>query len=114
MTVTTTAPSHSTILPVPGLLPRNLAPLRAILQMLLLLVAFLLFSVAALRRRRSWIVVTAGLFIFAFISGCAGGSTNPGIVGPTVGTPANTYTVTVVVTTTSGATRTKPLMVIVH
>jgi len=114
MTVTTTAPSHSTILPVRGLSPRNFGPLRAILQMLLLLVAFLLFSIAALRRRRSWIVVTASLFIFAFMSGCAGGSTNPGVVGPTVGTPSNTYTVTVVVTTTSGATRTMPLTVIVH
>src|SRR5229473_3428789 len=103
MTVTTTAPSHSTILPVPRFSPRNFAPLRAVMQMLLLLIAFLLFSIAAPRRRRSWIVVTAGLFIFAFMSGCAGGSRNPGVVGPTVGTPANTYTVTVVVTTRSGA-----------
>jgi Abnormal spindle-like microcephaly-assoc'd, ASPM-SPD-2-Hydin len=114
MTVTTTAPSHSTNLPVPGLSPRNLTPLRSIMQLLLLLVTFLLFSIAALRRRRSWIVVTAGLFIFAFISGCAGGSTNPGVVGPTVGTPANTYTLTVVITTASGATRTMPLTVVVH
>jgi len=114
MTVTTTAPSHSTILPVPRFSPRNFAPLRAMMQMLLLLIAFLLFSIAAPRRRRSWIVVTAGLFIFAFMSGCAGGSRNPGVVGPTVGTPANTYTVTVVVTTMSGATRSMPLTVIVH
>jgi hypothetical protein len=114
MTVTTTAPSHSTILPVPRFSPRNFAPLRAMMQMLLLLIAFLLFSIAAPRRRRSWIVVTAGLFIFAFMSGCAGGSRNPGVVGPTVGTPANTYTVTVVVKTSSGATRSMPLTVIVH
>jgi hypothetical protein len=114
MTVTTTAPSHSIILPVPGLSPRNLAPLRVIAQLLLLLVAFLLFSIAALRRRRSWIVMTAGLFIFAFTSGCAGGSRNPGIVGSTVGTPPNTYALTVVVKTTSGATRTMPLTVTVH
>src|SRR5712691_5054839 len=110
MTVTTTAPSHSPIVPVPRLSPRNFAPLRAMMQMLLLLIAFLLFSIAALRRRRSWIVVTAGLFIFAFMSGCAGGSRNPGVVG----TPANTYTVTVVVKTSSGATRSMPLTVIVH
>jgi len=114
MTVTTTASSHSIILPVPGLSPRNLAPLRVIAQLLLLLVAFLLFCIAALRRRRSWIVVMAGLFIFAFMSGCDGGSRNPGIVGPTVGTPSNTYALTVVVKTTSGATRTMPLTVIVH
>jgi len=114
MTVTTTAPSHSIILPVPGLSPRNFAPLRVITQLFLLLVAFLLVSIAALRRRRSWIVMTTGLFIFALMSGCAGGSRNPGIVGSTVGTPANTYTLTVVVKTTSGATRTMPLTVTVH
>jgi uncharacterized repeat protein (TIGR01451 family) len=113
-TVTTMAPSHSTVLPVPRLYPRNFAPLRAMTQILLLLVAFLVFFVAALRRRRAWIAVTAGLFLVAFVAGCAGGSGNPGVVGPTVGTPPNAYTVTVVVKTASGATRSMPLTVIVH
>jgi uncharacterized repeat protein (TIGR01451 family) len=113
-TVTTTAPSHSAVLPVPWLSPRNFAPLRAMTQVLLLPVAFLVFLVAALRRRRAWIVVTACLFLVAFASGCAGGYRNPGVVGTTVGTTPNTYTVTVVVKTASGATRSMPLTVIVH
>jgi hypothetical protein len=83
-------------------------------QMLLLLVAFVVFLVATLRRRRAWMAVTTGLFLVAFVSGCAGGSGNPGVVGPTLGTPPNTYTVTVVVKTASGATRSMPLTVIVH
>jgi hypothetical protein len=83
-------------------------------QILLLLVAFLVFFVASLRRRRAWIAVTAGLFLVAFVSGCAGGSGNPGVVGPTVGTAPNTYTVIVVVKTASGATRSMPLTVIVR
>jgi hypothetical protein len=83
-------------------------------QVLLLPVAFLVFLVAALRRRRAWIVVTACLFLVAFASGCAGGYRNPGVVGTTVGTTPNTYTVTVVVKTASGATRSMPLTVIVH
>jgi hypothetical protein len=84
------------------------------MQILLLLVAFLVFLVAALRRRGAWIAITAGLFVVAFVSGCAGGSGNPGVVGPTLGTPPNTYTITVVVKTASGATRSMPLTVIVH
>jgi len=83
-------------------------------QILPLVVAFLAFFVAVLRRRRAWIAVTAGLLVVAFVSGCAGGSGNPGVVGPTVGTPPNTYTITVVVKTASGATRSMPLTVIVR
>jgi hypothetical protein len=113
-TVTTTAPSHSAVLPVLRLSPRNFAPLRAMAQILLLLVAFLVFFVAALRRRRAGIVVTAGLFLVVFAAGCASGSGNPGVAGPTLGTAPNTYTVTVVVKTASGATRSMPLTVIVH
>jgi len=113
MTVTTTAPSHSTILPVPRFSPRNFAPLRAMTLIFLLLVAFLVFSVAA-RRRRTWIAVTAGLLLVGFASGCAGGYRNPGVVGTTVGTPSNTYSITVVVKTSSGATRSMPLTVIVQ
>jgi hypothetical protein len=74
----------------------------------------MVFFIAALRRRRAWIVATAGLFLVAFMSGCAGGSGNPGVLGPTAGTPPNTYTVIVVVKTASGATRSMPLTVIVH
>jgi len=113
-TVTTIAPSHSTVLPVPRLSPRNFALPRAMTQILPLVVAFLAFFVAVLRRRRAWIAVTAGLLVVAFVSGCAGGSGNPGVVGPTVGTPPNTYTITVVVKTASGATRSMPLTVIVR
>jgi len=83
-------------------------------QILLLLVAFLVFFIAARRRRRAWMTVTAGLFLVALAAGCAGGSGNPGVVGQTAGTPPNTYTVTVVVKTTSGATRSMPLTVIVQ
>jgi hypothetical protein len=77
-------------------------------------VALLIFSIAAPRRRRSWIAVNAALFIAAFVSGCAGGYRNPGVVGPTLGTTPNNYTVTVVITTPGGATRSIPLTVIVH
>jgi len=112
-TVTTTVPSRSAVLPVPWLFPRNFAPLRAMTLIFLLLVAFLVFSVAA-RRRRTWIAVTAGLLLVGFASGCAGGYRNPGVVGTTVGTPSNTYSITVVVKTSSGATRSMPLTVIVH
>jgi uncharacterized repeat protein (TIGR01451 family) len=113
-TVTTSAPSHSTVLPIPRLSPRNFAPPRAMTQILLLLVAFLAFFIAALRRRRAWIGVTACLFLVALVSGCAGGSASPGISGPTAGTPSNAYTVAVVVQTASGATRSVSLTVIVH
>jgi uncharacterized protein len=112
-TVTTTAPSHTIVLPMPQLSPRNYAPLRAMMQIVLLFAAILVFLVAA-RRRRAWIAVTAGLFLVALAAGCAGGSGNPGVVGQTAGTPPNTYTVTVVVKTTSGATRSVPLTVVVH
>jgi hypothetical protein len=83
-------------------------------QILLFLVAFLAFFLSALRRRRAWIGVTACLFLVALVSGCAGGSASPGISGPTAGTPSNAYTVTVVVQTASGATRSVSLTVIVH
>jgi len=84
-------------------------------QSLLLLAAIIVFFLAARRRRRAWITVTAGLFLAALAAGCAGGSSNPGVVGQTAGTPPNTYTVTVVVTDTiSGASRSMPLKVIVQ
>jgi len=85
-------------------------------QALLAFAALLLFVLAARRRRGSWLVATAALFLIAVVSGvsgCAGGSSNPGIIGPTTGTPAGTYTVTVVVKTSSGATRSQTLTIIV-
>jgi uncharacterized repeat protein (TIGR01451 family) len=113
-TVTTTAPSHSAVVPAPWLLPHSFAPLRVVTLTLLLLVALLTFSIAASRRRRTWIAVTAAFLLAAFVSGCAGGYRNPGVVGPTLGTAPNTYTITVVITTPSGATRSIPLTVIVQ
>ena len=124
-TVTTHKPSNAMLLPPApvgplgqGRLPRNLDPLRVLVQALLAFAALLLFVLAARRRRRaSWLVATAALFLIAVVSGvsgCAGGSGNPGIIGPTTGTPTGTYTVTVVVKTTSGATRSQILTVTVH
>jgi uncharacterized repeat protein (TIGR01451 family) len=123
-TVTTQKPSNAMLLPPApvgplgqGRLPRNLDPLRVLVQALLAFAALLLFLLAARRRRGSWLVATAALFLIAVVSGvsgCAGGSSNPGIIGPTTGTPAGTYTVTVVVKTGSGATRSQQLTIIVH
>jgi len=122
-TVATSKPSNAMLLPPApvgplgqGRLPRNLDPLRVLVQALLAFAALLLFVLAARRRRSSWLVATAALFLIAVVSGvsgCAGGSGNPGIIGPTTGTPAGTYTVTVVVKTSSGATRSQTLTIIV-
>jgi hypothetical protein len=123
-TVTTSKPSNALLLPPApvgplgqGRLPRNLDPLRAPLQALLAFSALLLFTLAARRRRRSsWLMAATALFLIAIVSGvsgCAGGSGNPGIIGPTAGTPAGTYSVTVVVKTASGATRSMPLTITV-
>jgi hypothetical protein len=94
-----------------------LDPLRILVQTLVAFAALLVFALAARRRRRSsWLMAGAALFLIAIasgVSGCAGGSGNPGIIGPTVGTPAGTYTVTVVVKTASGATRSLPLTITV-
>jgi uncharacterized repeat protein (TIGR01451 family) len=126
-TVTTTAPSKSMMMMLPDAdlrlrtfprwLPRNLVSLRALAQSLVALLALLMFALAVRRRRRGWLLAVAGLFLFALasgISGCAGGSGNPGVVGQTSGTPAGTYTVTVVVKTSTGATRSLPLTITVH
>jgi len=120
ITVSTVAPSKSMLLPGPqgpGWLPRDLGPLRVLLQSLLALVSFALFALATRRRRRGWIAATAALFLIALVSGvsgCAGGSPNPGVVGQTTGTPSGVYTVTVTVKTATGATRTMPLTVTVR
>jgi len=124
-TVTTTKASPALVVPSPIGQPGNLDPLRILLQSLLTLAILFALALAArrgreasavvrLRFRRAWALAATGILLVALsssLSGCAGGSGNPGVIGPTPGTPVGTYHLTVVVTTASGATRSFPLTI---
>jgi uncharacterized repeat protein (TIGR01451 family) len=125
-TITTSkASSSAMVVPGPTARPGKLEGLRLALQALLALaVLFALALVARLRGaesrvrfRRTWAWAATGVLLAALsssLSGCAGGSGNPGIVGPTAGTPSGAYNVNVVITTSTGATRSFQLTINVH
>jgi len=130
VTVTTTvttskASTTAVIVPGPTAWPGNLERLRLLLQALLVLAA--LFALALVARlngaktrisfRRAWALAATAVLLVGLsssLSGCAGGSGNPGIVGPTAGTPTGAYNVNVVITTSTGATRSFQLTINVH
>lgn len=131
VTVTTTvttskASTSATVVPGPTAWPGHL-DLRLLFQWLLALA--ILFALAAVARligtrsgvpvrfRRVWALAATAILLVALsssLSGCAGGSGNPGIIGPTTGTPAGAYNVNVVITTSTGATRSFQLTINVH
>src|SRR5262249_16891578 len=118
LTTTVTTTAASMVLPIaPTSQPGNFEFLRMVLQALLALLVLLALMLAARLRRRAWALAGSGILLVALtagFSGCAGGNGNPGVVGHVTGTPTGTYTVTVVITTKSGATRSFPLTITVH
>ncbi len=78
------------------------------LALLLSLCACMRLAGSARVRRMTWAAASCGVLLIA-IAGCGGHSNPPPVV---IGTPAGTYTV-VVTATSSGATRTMPLTLVV-
>ncbi|MGB2900053.1 MAG: choice-of-anchor D domain-containing protein [Candidatus Acidiferrum sp.] len=108
VTVTTTARSALPPRWRPPILPPNL---RVTLPWLLLLLSLVILTRALRRRsrrRRAWVGVAAMLIAAALFFGCGGGAPPP-----QNGTPAGTYTITVIATS-AGATRTTMLSLTVR
>ncbi|HKW76881.1 MAG TPA: choice-of-anchor D domain-containing protein, partial [Terriglobales bacterium] len=113
-TVTTTAPSSASAMPGLRYAPPTNVPLTALWQLLGVLVSVLVFLVAVTRRRRAWAAAAACMCLALFMSSCAGGSSSPGIVAPSPGTPPGNYTIILSVSTANGAPHILSLTVTVH